>query len=328
MLATALQTLVAAGLLSLGLSLPATAQKSFPAQPIKIVVGSEAGSAPDVIARTLAKEMEPLLRQALVIENRPGAAGTVGASTVTQALPDGHTLLMGTVSNIALASSFYPVKYKAAESFTPVGLVASVPLVLVSGAGVGAADFAQLRGRLSQPDASRNIAYSSPGIGGPQHLAGVLLERQFNARLLHVPYKSGGAAMTAVAGGETQLAFAGIPAALPLLQGRRVVPMFVTSPRRSPALPDVPSAAEVGLPTFEVDNWHALFAPAGLPSPVRATLESALRSALQAPSLRAEFLKLGAEPMPGTGTELADKVAREEARWSALVKDAGLNKAP
>jgi len=307
---------------------PTWAQKTFPSQPIKIVVGSEAGSAPDVLARTLAKEMEPLLKQAVIIENRAGAAGTVGAAVVAQSPPDGHTLLMGTVSNIALAASFYPVKYKATESFTPIGMVASVPLVLVSSSAVGAADYAQLRSRLAQPETARNFAYASPGMGGPQHLAGVLLERQFGLKLLHVPYKSGGAAMTAVAGGETQIAFAGIPAAIPLLQGKRVVPMFVTSPRRSPALPEVPSAAEVGLPTFEVDNWHAVFAPSGLPSSARSTLESALRTALQAPSVKAEFMKLGAEPMPGTGAELADKVAREETRWSALVKDAGLQKAP
>jgi len=306
---------------ALALPAPALAQAAYPSQPIKIVVGSEAGSAPDVLARTIGKEMEPLVKQTILVENRAGAAGTVGAATVAQAPADGYTLLMGTVSNIALAPSFYPIKYKPGESFTPIGMVASVPLVLVASTNLGVADMAQLRTKLKA--SKTEYAYSSPGIGGPQHLAGVLLERELSTKLLHVPYKSGGAALTAVAGGETQLAFAGIPAAGPLLQTKRIVPMFVTASRRSPALPGVPSAAEVGLPSFEVDNWHALFAPAGLPPDIRATLERALRTALQSPAVKTQFEKLGAEPRASTGTELATYVAAETQRWAALAKASG-----
>ena len=310
------------------LALPAQAQTAFPTQPVRIVVGSEAGSAPDVIARSLAKELEPLLKQPVVVDNRAGAAGTVGAAAVAQATPDGHTLLMGTVSNVALAPVFYPIRYKPVESFTAVGMVASVPLVLVATSATGAATVAELGAKLRSWAAGAPAPYASPGIGGPQHLAGVLLEKQFATPLLHVPYKSGGAAMTAVASGEVQLAFAGIPAALPLLQSRRVNALFVTSATRSPALPDVPSAPQAGLPGFEVDNWHALFAPAGLKPEVRAALESAVRAALQKEAIRKDFERLGAEPRPGTGAELADFVARETARWGALARDAGLGRTP
>jgi tripartite-type tricarboxylate transporter receptor subunit TctC len=309
------------------LALPAQAQTAFPAQPVRIVVGSEAGSAPDVIARSLAKELEPLLKQPVVVDNRAGAAGTVGAAAVAQAAPDGYTLLMGTVSNVALAPVFYPIRYKPVESFTAVGMVASVPLVLVVSSATGAATVAELGAKLRARAAGAPAPYASPGIGGPQHLAGVLLEKQFATPLLHVPYKSGGAAMTAVAGGEVQLAFAGIPAALPLLQSRRVNALFVTSATRSPALPDVPSAPQAGQPGFEVDNWHALYAPAGLPPPVRATLETALRAALQKESIRKDFERLGAEPRAGTGAELADFTARETTRWGTLARDAGLARA-
>jgi tripartite-type tricarboxylate transporter receptor subunit TctC len=320
--------LVFAAALAAGAALPAAAQTAFPTQPVRIVVGSEAGSAPDVIARSLAKELEPLLKQPVVVDNRAGAAGTVGAAAVAQAAPDGHTLLMGTVSNVALAPVFYPIRYKPVESFTAVGMVASVPLVLVASAGTGATTVAELGAKLRAGAGAPPAPYASPGIGGPQHLAGVLLEKQFATPLLHVPYKSGGAAMTAVAGGEVQLAFAGIPAALPLLQSRRVNALFVTAATRSPALPDVPSAPQAGLPGFEVDNWHALLAPAGLKPEVRAVLEAALRAALQKETVRKDFERLGAEPRPGTGAELADFVARETARWGALARDAGLGRTP
>jgi tripartite-type tricarboxylate transporter receptor subunit TctC len=316
--------LIAAALTLTGAS---WAQTAYPTQPVRIVVGSEAGSAPDVIARSLAKELEPLLRQPVVIDNRAGAAGTVGAAAVAQAPADGYTLLMGTVANIALAPSFYPIRYKPVESFTAVGMVASVPLVLVAATSTGATTVAELGAKLRATTAAAPAPYASPGIGGPQHLAGVLLEKQLGVRLLHVPYKSGGAAMTAVAGGEVQLAFAGIPAALPLLQSRRVTALFVTSATRSPALPDVPSAPQAGQPGFEVDNWHALYAPAGLPPPVRATLETALRAALQKESIRKDFERLGAEPRAGTGAELADFTARETTRWGTLARDAGLARA-
>ena len=312
---------VVAGVCALTLTAPAIAQSAYPSQPIKIVVGSEAGSAPDVLARTIGKEMEPLVKQTILVETRAGAAGTVGAAAVAQAQADGYTLLMGTVSNIALAPSFYPIRYKPNESFTPIGMVASVPLVLVASTNLGAADLAQLRAKLRA--SQTEFAYSSPGIGGPQHLAGVLLERELATKLLHVPYKSGGAALTAVASGETQLAFAGIPAAGPLLQTRRLVPMFVTAARRSPALPNVPSATEVGLPSFDVDNWHALFAPAGLPPDIRSTLEKALRSALHSPAVKTQFEKLGAEPRASSGAELAAHVAGETQRWAALAKSSG-----
>lgn len=319
----ALNWAAAAGL---ALASPAMAQQGFPAQPVKIFVGSEAGSAPDVIARSLAKELETLLKQTVIVENRAGAAGTVGAAAVTQAAPDGYTLLMGTVSNVALAPVFYPIRYKPTESFTAVGMVASVPLVLVAASSTGATNVAELTSKLRVGSGGSPTPYGSPGIGGPQHLAGVLLEKQIGTALLHVPYKSGGAAMTAVASGEVQLAFAGIPAALPLLQSKRVNALFVTSSSRSSALPDVPSAPQAGLPGFEVDNWHALFAPAGLKPEVRVALESALRAALDKDNIRKDFARLGAEPRASTGAELASFVARETERWATLARDAGLGK--
>lgn len=142
------------------------AQGNFPSQPVRIIVGSEAGSAPDVLARVLGKELSAGLGQAIIVENRAGATGTIGANAVASAAPDGYTLLMGTVSNIALAPSFYPIKYKPTESFTPISMVASVPLVLVASPATGIASVEQLRAKLKQAPKG-SYSYSSPGVGGP-----------------------------------------------------------------------------------------------------------------------------------------------------------------
>lgn len=297
------------------------AQDHFPSRPVKIVVGSEAGSAPDVLARAVGQEMGAVLGQAVVVENKAGATGTIGAAFVAGAPADGYTLLMGTVSNIALAPQFYPIKYDPNRSFTPIGMVASVPLVLVVAPKLGATTFAELEAKAKQAAGGGKLNYASPGLGGPQHLAGVLLQRQVGAPLVHIPYKSGGAAMTAVAAGDVQLAFAGIPAAAGLAQGKKVLPILVTSAKRSPAMPDVPSAAEAGLSGFEIDNWHALFAPAGLPPPVQVTLEGALRKALATQAVRDVFTRGGAEPVASSGAELGAMVAAETKRWASVVAE-------
>lgn len=300
---------------------PVFAQDKFPSRPIKIVVGSGPGSAPDVLARVLANEMSRLLEQSVIVENKAGAAGTIGAAAVATSPADGYTLLMGTVSNIALAPSFYPVKYDPNKSYTPIGMVATVPLVLVASPAMGVQNYAQFQAVARKAGATGSINYASPGLGGPQHLAGVLLQRLIGVPMTHVPYKSGSDATTAVAAGEAQISFAGIPAAAGLAQAKRVVPLVVTAPKRSPAMPDVASAAELGLSGFDIDNWHALFAPANIPTAARAVLEAALQKALAADSVKSQFQKGGAEPAPGTGQQLAVMVASETLRWAKVVTE-------
>ena len=300
------------------LSGPSLAQDKFPSKPIKIVAASEAGSSPDILARVLGTEMGPLLGQSVVVENKPGAAGMLGASAVVNAPADGYTLLMATLSNVALAPTFYPGRYDPNKSFTAVGMVASVPLVLVASPSLQASNFAQLTDKLRK---TPTISYSSPGVGGPQHLAGVLLQRHVGVPMVHVPYKSGGAAITAVAAGEVQFAFVGVPAATALVAAKKVVPIFVTTPKRSAALPDVPAIGEAGASDFDIDNWHVLLAPAGLAAPVRAAIEAALQKALTAPAVKDTFGKGGAEPAFRGGKDLEGFIAGETARWSKLVTD-------
>lgn len=295
-----------------------TSSSGFPMQPIKIVVGSEAGSAPDILARAVGQELSTLLGQPIVVDNKPGAAGTIGASMVAGAQADGYTLLMGTVSNVSLAPSFYPIKYSPTNSFTPIGMVASVPLVLVANPSLSVQSLTQLQQRVKQ---GPPLNYASPGVGGPQHLAGVLLQKELGSSFLHVPYKSGGAAMTAVVSGEVHFAFAGIPPAIGLIQSKKVVPILMTSLKRSSTLPDVPAASEVGLAGFQIDNWHALLAPVNLPENVRTTLEGALQKVLLLPSIKSQFQKVGADPAPGTSKQLETFIASETQRWTKVVID-------
>lgn len=303
---------------------PAQAADNYPDQPIRIVVGSGAGSAPDVLARVLGKDLGAALGQSVIVENRAGATGTIGAAAVAGAQANGYTLLMGTVSNIALAPSFYPIKYDPSTSFTPISMVASVPLVLVASPNTGVGNVEQLGTALKGTADGRLFDYSSPGVGGPQHLAGVLLSKKMGVKMQHIPYKSGSAALTAVAGGETQIAFAGIAAAVGMVEAKRVTPLMVTSKERFPLFPDVPTVIELGMPDLEVDNWHALFAPAGLPAAVREKLEAAVRKSLQTPEVKKQFQALGAMPVATTGEQLAKMVRDETRRWTAIIEDSGI----
>ncbi len=299
----------------------AMAQGAFPDRAITIVVGSQAGSAPDVLARILAMEMGNELKQSIIVENKPGATGSIGAGYVATSQPDGYTLLMGTVSNIALAPLGKSVRYKASD-FATVSAVASVPLVLVTAPDANVHSLSDLKALAAKTPGG--LAYSSPGIGGPQHLAGLLLQKELDIPLLHVPYKSGAAAALAVASGETQLTFAGVSAALPLINSKKVAPVFVTSPTPLQALPGVPSAVDIKAPGFLVDNWHGLFAPKDLPQPVADTLAAAVQKALKSDSVQKKFTAQGAEVDLRDAAKYSEFVREEAVRWSNVVKENGL----
>lgn len=301
-----------------GAATPAMAEDLLAGKTVKIVVGSQAGSAPDLISRVLAEEMAASLKSNVIVENRPGAAGTLASTVVSNAPPDGLTLMMGTVSSLALAPLFYPVTYDPRTSFTPIGMAANVPLVLVTAPASNTPTYAAFAEKVRT---GPELAYSSPGIGGPQHLAGVLLSKKLDRPMLHVPYKSGGAATTAVAAGEVAFAFAGIPAAVSMAAAGKVLPILVTATKRSPAMPDTQSASEVGMPDFLIDNWHALVGPAGIAPNVQAALEAALAKALTSDKVKQQFLKLGAEPADGRSKALAATINSESTRWASFVKE-------
>jgi len=303
----------------MGLAHPPQARAaSFPSRPITIIVGSEAGSSPDVLARLVASDMGAALHQSIIVENKPGATGAIGAGYVASARPDGYTLLMGTVSNIALSPLSRTVHYKSGD-FTVVSPVASVPLVLVTAYDANVHDLAGIKALAAKQP--QGMAYSSPGIGGPQHLAGLLLQKALGLNLLHVPYKSGGAAVLAVASGETQLTFAGVSAAMPFIHSKKVAPVFVTATARLQSLPQVPTAKEFGMPDLLVDNWHGLFAPHDLPEPVRQVLAAAVHKALENPKVQEKFTALGAAVDLRSPDDYVGFVSAETKRWAQVVHE-------
>lgn len=296
--------------------------QDYPSKAITIVVGTEAGGSPDLIARILGTRLGAHLGRPVIVENRPGAAGTVGAAQVARAKPDGYTLFLGTVSSHAIAKSVYPaLSYDPETSFAPVGQLASVPLILVVRADSKAHTVKDLIAMAQAQPGKLN--YASPGSGGPQHLAAELFTSVTGTRLAHIPYKSGAAAITAVLAGDADLFFAGMPPALAQIQGGKLRGLLVTTASRFPAMPEVPTAKEAGLADFEVDNWHALFAPAGTPAAVLQRLNHEIGIALQAPAVRTQLVKIGAIAKGGEAADLGRLVKAETEKWAHIVKSTG-----
>lgn len=309
-----------------GVSLGALAQadaNTYPSRTVSIVVGTEPGGAPDVIARVLAEHLSQRLGRQVIVENRPGAAGTVGARQAAAAAPDGHTLFLGTVSTHGIAPSVYREPgYDPLNGFAPVGMVASVPLIVVVNASLGVdtlRDFVKLAA--FKPGA---LNYGTPGIGGPQHLSTELFAARAGIKLTHIPYKGGAGAVQAVLSGEVAVFFSGMPPALAHIQSGRLKALAVTTERRSIAAPSVPTIAEAGFAGFEADNWHALFAPARTPPQVITLLNEALVKILAMPGVKERLLRIGAEPTSGSPAALREKVEAEIRKWSMVASQTGL----
>nr|WP_306267978.1 tripartite tricarboxylate transporter substrate binding protein [Pararhizobium sp. IMCC3301] len=288
----------------------------FPDKPVTLVVGSTPGSAPDTIARIVANRMSESLGQPVVVENRPGAAGSIGASSVARAEPDGYTLMMMTAVHSISPSVRDDLTYSFADDFQAVGMVASVPLLFVVNNDLGTKDMAAFIERAKQGD----IFYSTPGIGTIQHLATEDFAKSAGIKMTIVPYKGGGAATKAVIANEVQLFFAGIPPALPHVKNGALTALGISTPKRSAAAPDVPTFQELGFEGYDVDNWHALYVPAGTPADVIGKLSKALNDAIALPDTAEKFLSVGASPNPNT-PEIQDAFGISEiARWKNVIE--------
>lgn len=309
--------------LALGAFLPATSSaQAFPAAPVKILVGFAPGGAPDILARILAKKMSESLGQTVLVENKPGASGNIAAHVVAKAEPDGHTLLMATVS-VAISSSYQPnLGFSPAKDFEPVGMVASVPLVLIAKPALGVTTVPDLLALAKSRPGKLN--YASVGPGSPQHLSGELFQQMGAVKLAHIPYKGGGPATQSVLAGETDIFFAGMPPAMPFIRAGKVKALAVTSGKRSPAAPDVPTVQEAGLTGFEADNWHALFAPRGTPAPVLNRLNQELQRALQSPDVKEQMLAQGAQAWTSSAAQAREHLQSEIDKWAKVVKSAGV----
>lgn len=294
----------------------------YPTKPIRLVVAWGPGGAPDIFARIVGQKLQEQMGQPVIVDNRPGATGNIGAEIVAKAAGDGHTLFNATLS-LAISPAFYrSLPFDPVKSFAPVAMLASVPLVLVLSPAVPAKNVAELIAHAKANPGKLN--YASVGAGSPAHVAAELMQTIARIRLVHVPYKSGGAMATAMLTSEAQLGFPAIAPALPHLKADRLRAIAVTAPKRSRTLPDVPTFAEAGIQDMEADNWNAIMAPAGTPRRVIDRVHAELVKATRLPDVAEQFARQGAEVNVSSPEALAAVVKAEVAKWSKVVKAAGI----
>ena len=319
--------LVAGAGCALSFTFPARSQ-AWPSRPLHIIVPFPPGGSSDVLARTVAAELGKTLGRRVVIENVPGAGGSLGGERAALAAPDGHTLFMGHVGTLAINPALYPeLRYEPLRSFTPVAWVARVPNVLVVSAAVGARSVKDLVALAkSRPG---QLAYGSGGNGSAAHTAMEYFKLQTGASLLHIPYRGTAPSVADMLSGQVQVLFTGLPALLPHIKSGRMRPLAVSSTKRLPALPEVPTLAESGVPgtrDFEADQWYGLVAPAGTPAEIVATLNRHVNNALSLPEVRARLASEGAEATPATPKAFGELIAREIPRWARVVKAARIRR--
>lgn len=311
-----------ASLALLSVITPASAQTSFPYKPITLVVTYPPGGGADAMARLIAPKMGEALGQAVVIENKPGASGQIGASAVAKAPADGYTLMLD-ASSFAANPALYPkLPYDSLKAFKPIGVVALFPNVVLVNVNFLARNVAELTAAARQSKDA--VSYASSGNGSAQHLAGALYESAAKVDMVHVPYKGGGPALNDVIGGQVPLFFGNLASTLQHVQAGKLRPLAVTSARRSPILPEVPTLAESGLPGAEIYEWNALFAPAHTPEPVMAKLSSAFQKALDAPEVRARIAQLGGDIQKGSPEQAKSFIQQQVNLWSRVIKERGI----
>jgi tripartite-type tricarboxylate transporter receptor subunit TctC len=286
---------------------------------ITLVVSYPAGGGADVMARLIAPRMAEALGQSVVVDNRPGASGTIAAAQVARAAPDGLTLLLDASSFAVNPALFDKLPYDSATAFAPLAVLALYPNALVCTPSFEAKTVADvLRLARGKPG---TLAYASSGNGSAQHLAGAMFEAIAQVDMLHVPYRGGGPALNDVMGGQVPLFFANVASSLGHIQSGRLRALAVTSKSRSRVLPDLPTMEEAGLKGYEVLEWNPVFAPAGTPAPVRAKLAAAIRKAMADPEVLARVRALGGEVFAGGEVEAATFLRAQEALWGKVVRE-------
>ena len=314
--------LALACVLSFAAPLAAQAQAAYPDKPIRFVVPYPPGGGTDVVARIVQPRLQALLGQNIVIDNRGGAGGSLGTENVAKAQPDGYTVLFTLSSHTINPAIFPKLPYDTIKDFEPVGLVASLPQLLAAAPNLQVRSVADLVAQAkAAPD---KFSFASVGNGSPGHLAGELMVLRTGAKMAHIPYRGGGPAVTDVMGGQVPLIWVSIPAAAAQVKAGKLHALAVSTVKRSPAFPDVPTMQEAGVPDFEVDSWYAMLVPAKTPRAIIDKLNKALNTVLAEPAVRAQLLDQGADAVCGTPEALAKVIAAEVPKWMKLAKDANI----
>jgi tripartite-type tricarboxylate transporter receptor subunit TctC len=295
--------------------------RNYPLRPIRVIVGNTAGAAQDIVARLVAQRLADGLGQNTVVDNRPGATGQIGMEITWKAPPDGYTLIVTTSAALVLNPLLTRVPYDPYKDFTPISLLVDSPQLLFGTTAIPAKTVGELLDLARAKPGQLNCA--SPGFGGSNHMGCEMLKTMGKVNIVHVPYKGTSPAITDVVGGHAQFMFNSIPAVIGLIKSGKVRALGHGGTKRSPALPDVPTIAET-LPGFQVGTWYALAGPAGLPAPIVARLNAEVKKMFGDPQFAQKIVDLGQEPAPSTPAGLTAHMRNETARWTKVIKEAGL----
>ena len=306
--------------IALSLAAGAAASQGYPSKAVRVVVPFAAGGVVDTTARLLAPKMSEALGQPLVIDNRPGAGGNVAADFVAKTPPDGYTVLITTHGHAISPGLYQKLPYDAVAAFAPVTQIASSFLVLVANPQVPAATVRELVDLARARPGKLN--YGSTGLGAPPHLVGELFRQTTGIDVLHVPYKGDAPMYQALLAREIDFAFGPLGNAIEHMRAGKLRALGMTNPQRSPAIPDVPTMVEAGVPGFELTGWLGLFAPAGAPRPVIERLYAAMRETLSSPQLSERFPALGYEPVGSTPDEFSARFRRDVALYARIIREA------
>lgn len=294
----------------------------YPSRPIRIIVPFAAGGTTDLLARHIGQTMSEALHQQVIIENRTGAGGSIGADLVASSKPDGYTLLMGSVATHAISPNLYSkIPYDPVKDFAPIILLAKMPNLLVVHPSVPASSVAQLIALAKAKPGT--LAFASAGNGTTMHLAGELFKKMAGVDMIHVPYKGNAPALTDLVGGQVQVMFDNIAVPLKQVRAGKLRALAVTGPARSPVLPELPTLSEAGLSGYNITTWHGLYAPSGTSPEIIERVNQEANKALATEQIRRRLTDQGIEPAGGTPGEFAAFVRAELVKWGKIVRESG-----
>ena len=305
----------------LAMAFPSLAQ-TWPARPVKIVVPFPAGGPTDVLTRSLADKLGSQLGQPVVVENKPGAGGAIGADFVAKSSPDGYTLVMATTSTHSIGPYLAKLAYDPEKDFTPIVWVGNATNILVVNNDLGVSSVKELIA-LAKKDPGK-LNYATSGVGTVVHLTSEYFASMAGIKLTHVPYKGVQQSIPDLISGQVSILFDNIMTAQPHIKAGKVRALAISSPKRSPLVPDVPTVAESGLPGFQSVTWFGILGPANTPKAVVERMNAEVNKALQLPEIQTRFAQMGFEPAGGTAADFAQTIRRDSQKWSKVIKDAGV----
>ena len=317
-----IRMLLLAALLGSACFTPAHAQQTYPSKPIRIISPFAPGGGNDVLSRTIAQKLTENVKQQVIVENRPGANGIIGTEAAARAAPDGYTIVLIPSGHAVNASLHRKLPYDSIKDFTPITLVGSSPLILAVHPSVPAKSVKELAALArARPE---QLTYGSAGIGSSGHLGGALFETLTGTKMVHVPYKGMSLAITDVMGGQVSLVFGTSASVMPHVRSGRLRALATTGAKRSPALPDLPTVAEAGVPGYEAGLWYGFVGPARIPNDIVRRLNAEIVAVLKSTEVRERFASQGVDASPSTPEEFGRLLVSDLERWAKVVQRAGI----